>query len=607
MAPKVLFLLFFLSGALCRQLVGLSECANSPVRACSLSTCRNLSHSRRAPKMGPYPEYSSSSYIEDHEGGVVKTLPGEGSTVGSGSTSLPGGGEKNRNSINYERQQALARLPSPETSSTSLSNATGSSSTAMGLSPSTVMTTISESGYPEDGSAATTGTVPVCLQLTEEDLKSTKLDPKEVDKNLKESSDENLMEHSLKQFCAPDPLSSGSSSLLYPLIKLAAEVTGGAGSGAMAQAEFGMGVGEAQPPVFPLPKQQNLPKRPSSLPLGSKTPSKEPSSLRLKFGKHSKSNLKQVETGVAKMNAISAGEPHLATVAINGPASRVGGVGDGYTGPASSPVGGSYGNANLAGPKMDGQVPLLQTQLSGEDGRLNSSPDEHEPLLRREQPAAREQRILDRLADHHHLAGRTNSNNNNSNNNSNNNAHNGDGNGNRTVAVACPPVAVACPPTALPSEPQVSAPAALGPPEQAPLRPERPRRAERPNSLDLSASPLECYSLTGESGRWTLSEPERSPSGRPSLPGPSPPAPSHHAGCLTSGFCAQNFSALWERTFQNADKSPSDAVLGCEPERRWPDTLGTGALCIASDGRTLEMPTHSCGVLLLWKANDAFV
>nr|XP_023695777.1 bone morphogenetic protein receptor type-2 [Paramormyrops kingsleyae] len=459
----------------------------------ALQNERNLSHSRRAPKMGPYPEYSSSSYIEDHEGGVVKTLPGEGSTVGSGSVGgsagLPGGGEKNRNSINYERQQAQARLPSPETSGTSLSNATGSSTTAMGLTPSTVMTTISESGYPEEGSAAMTGTtvVPVCLQLTEEDLKTTKLDPKEVDKNLKESSDENLMEHSLKQFCAPDPLSSGSSSLLYPLIKLAAEVTGGAGSGAMGQAEFGMGVGEAQPPVFPLPKQQNLPKRPSSLPLGSKTPSKEPSSLRLKFGKHSKSNLKQVETGVAKMNAVTAGEPHLATVAINGPASRVGGMADGYTGPASSPVGGSYGNASLAGPKMDGQVPLLQTQLSGEDGRLNSSPDEHEPLLRREQPAAREQRILDRLADHHHLAGRTNSNNN----NSNNNTHNGDGNGNRTVAAACPPAE-------LPAVPQVSAPAAPGPPEQAPLRPERPRRAERPNSLDLSASPLECYSLTGD-------------------------------------------------------------------------------------------------------------
>lgn len=59
------------------------------------------------------------------------------------------------------------------------------------------------------------GPTPVCLQLTEEDLETNKLDPKEVDKNLKESSDENLMEHSLKQFSGPDPLSSTSSSLHF--------------------------------------------------------------------------------------------------------------------------------------------------------------------------------------------------------------------------------------------------------------------------------------------------------------------------------------------------------------------------------------------------------
>ncbi len=94
------------------------------------------------------------------------------------------------------------------------------------------MTTISESGHSEEAGAG--ASVPVCLQLTEEDLETTKLDPKEVDKNLKESSDENLMEHSQKQFSAPDPLSSGSSSLLYPLIKLAAEVTGGSATGSQA-------------------------------------------------------------------------------------------------------------------------------------------------------------------------------------------------------------------------------------------------------------------------------------------------------------------------------------------------------------------------------------
>ncbi len=195
---------------------------------------------------------------------MVKNLPGDVSTSGTSSVgvSVAVTGEKNRNSINYERQQAQAqaRLPSPETSGTSLSATT----TTTGLTPSTIMTTISESGHSEEAGAG--ASVPVCLQLTEEDLETTKLDPKEVDKNLKESSDENLMEHSQKQFSAPDPLSSGSSSLLYPLIKLAAEVTGGSATGS--QADFGVGgIGMSDTPtaMFPLPKQQNLPKRPTQL------------------------------------------------------------------------------------------------------------------------------------------------------------------------------------------------------------------------------------------------------------------------------------------------------------------------------------------------------
>ncbi|MBN3303319.1 BMPR2 protein, partial [Amia calva] len=276
---------------------------------------RNLSHSRRVPKIGPYPDYSSSSYIEDHEG-IVKNISSELST--SGTPSVPGGGssgggEKNRNSINYERQQAQARLPSPETSVTSLSTTT---TTTAGLTPNTVMTTISESGYPDDtGLLQPAGPAQVCLQLTEEDLETTKLDPKEVDKNLKESSDENLMEHSMKQFSGPDPLSTSSSSLLYPLIKLAAEVTGQLDFG---QASGSSGGGEV-PPMFPLPKQQNLPKRPTSLPLNTKNPTNKES--RLKFGSKHKSNLKQVETGVAKMNTINAAEPHVVTVTKKHPQS----------------------------------------------------------------------------------------------------------------------------------------------------------------------------------------------------------------------------------------------------------------------------------------------
>uniref|UniRef100_A0A8C9RAS9 receptor protein serine/threonine kinase n=1 Tax=Scleropages formosus TaxID=113540 RepID=A0A8C9RAS9_SCLFO len=412
----------------------------------ALQNERNLSHSRRVPKMGPYPDYSSSSYIEDHEG-MVKNLQSEASILG----------EKNRNSINYERQQAQARLPSPERSSVSLSNSTTATTSTTGLTPSTIMTTISESGHPEEvgtSAGATVIPVPVCLQLTEEDLETTKLDPKEVDKNLKESSDENLMEHSLKQFCAPDPLSSGSSSLLYPLIKLAAEVTGGSGTGAVGQTEFGVGVsgiGDAQTTVFPLPKQQNLPKRPTTLPLNTKPLGKESSSLRLKFGKHGKSNLKQVETGVAKMNTVVAVEPHLVTITNNGPVVR----------------------AAAAAAAAAGSVPLLQSQLSSEDSRLNinSSPDEHEPLLQREQPAAR-----DRLPDLHHHTGRTNSNNNNSNNNG-----------------ACPSTQPSLAPlasdlVAVATEPQ----------GEALLRQDKPRRAERPNSLDLSSTTLDSFCLQDE-------------------------------------------------------------------------------------------------------------
>ncbi|XP_035248408.1 bone morphogenetic protein receptor type-2-like [Anguilla anguilla] len=470
----------------------------------ALQNERNLSHNRRAPKMGPYPDFSSSSYIEDHEG-VVKNLPGDisalGTSSGGGGSSVGGGtsgsGEKNRNSINYERQQAQAqaRLPSPETSGTSLSTTT--TTTTAGLTPSTVMTTISESGYPEDGLAGGAG-VPVCLQLTEEDLETTKLDPKEVDKNLKESSDENLMEHSQKQFSAPDPLSSGSSSLLYPLIKLAAEVTGGAGGGA-GQPEFGAGgPGDGPGAVFALPKQQNLPKRPTSLPLNTKAPGKE-SSSRLKFGKHGKSNLKQVETGVAKMNTVAAAEPHLVTVTNNGPGGRGGAAAagaaalNGYVGGASS-GGAPYGNTNPAGPQAEGAAPLLQTQLSGEDSRINinSSPDEHEPLLRREQPpAARDQRLLDRLSDHHHT-GRSNSNNNN---NSNGNASaaaataagtSANANTNANAATAPAPAAegAAPPPGPAPDPPPPP------PQEEAPLRPPKPRRAQRPTSLDLTATTL---------------------------------------------------------------------------------------------------------------------
>lgn len=380
-------------------------------------------------------------------------------------------GEKNRNSINYERQQAQARIPSPETSVTTLST-----TNTAGLTPSTGMTTISEMPYSDETNLHTTnvmqpgGPTPVCLQLTEEDLETNKLDPKEVDKNLKESSDENLMEHSLKQFSGPDPLSSTSSSLLYPLIKLAVEVTG---QQDFTQATNGQAclipdVPAAQ--VYPLPKQQNLPKRPTSLPLNTKNSTKEP---RLKFGGKHKSNLKQVETGVAKMNTINAAEPHVVTVTMNGVAGRSHGM-NSHAGTAQ------YANGAVPSGQSSSSVAqraqeMLQNQFSGEDSRLNinSSPDEHEPLLRREQQVGHDEGVLDRLVDRRERPldnGRTNANNNNSN--------------------PCPDTAAA------------SIQSVVRNPGQT-----QSRRAQRPNSLDLSAtssldsSSMQCKCLQG----WTVS------------------------------------------------------------------------------------------------------
>ncbi|XP_055472457.1 bone morphogenetic protein receptor type-2 isoform X2 [Psammomys obesus] len=418
---------------------------------------RNLSHNRRVPKIGPYPDYSSSSYIEDsihHTDSIVKNISSEHSMSSTPLTI----GEKNRNSINYERQQAQARVPSPETSVTSLSTNTTTTNTT-GLTPSTGMTTISEVPYPDETNlhatnvAQSIGPTPVCLQLTEEDLETNKLDPKEVDKNLKESSDENLMEHSLKQFSGPDPLSSTSSSLLYPLIKLAVEVTGQQDftQAANGQACLIPDVPPAQ--IYPLPKQQNLPKRPTSLPLNTKNSTKEP---RLKFGNKHKSNLKQVETGVAKMNTINAAEPHVATVTMNGVAGRSHSVNSHAA--TTQYANGAVPTGQAANMVAHRAQEMLQNQFIGEDTRLNinSSPDEHEPLLRREQQAGRDEGVLDRLVDRRERpleGGRTNSNNNNSNPSSE-----------QDVLTQGVTSTVADP------------------------GPSKPRRAQRPNSLDLSAT-----------------------------------------------------------------------------------------------------------------------
>eukprot|EP00063_Salmo_salar_P065248 XP_014040083.1 PREDICTED: bone morphogenetic protein receptor type-2-like [Salmo salar] len=415
------------------------------------SSCTTLynDRNRMGPKSGPDP---ASSYIEEQEG-MAKNTQSDASSALSGRMRDGGvAGEKNRNSINYERQQAAhARLPSSPSAGTS--------------SALTTMTFISESSQGHDPN--------LHLTLTQEDLETTKLDPREVDKNLKESSDENLMEHSQKQFCCPDLLSPASSSLLFPFIKMAAEAS--------------------PPAAFPLPKQQNLPKRPSSLLLRTKPPKKDSSSLRFKFGRHGKSNLRQVEGG-AKTNAVSnvtaVSEPHrvsatnnllvLRDLSVNGHAA------------GSLPAGGASSTVGLA--LTQGTDTNPQSSEDGQLGLITASPDEHQPLLSREtgQP------------DVHSSNARPN------NNNNNNNKNNGlvlgegegesDGGGEEEEEGAGGSTSGETPCSL--GESSVSG--SLSGPEPNPVtmrgeallrEPKGGRRPERPNSLDLSFTTRDLVSL----------------------------------------------------------------------------------------------------------------
>ncbi|KAM9396021.1 LOW QUALITY PROTEIN: bone morphogenetic protein receptor type-2-like, partial [Salvelinus alpinus] len=388
---------------------------------------------RMGPKSGPDP---ASSYIEEQEG-VAKNTQSDASSAVSGRTRDGVAGEKNRNSINYERQQAAhARLPG---------------------SPS-AMTFISESSQGHDPN--------LHLPLTQEDLETTKLDPREVDKNLKESSDENLMEHSQKQFCSPDLLSPASSSLLFPFIKMAAEAS--------------------PPAVFPLPKQQNLPKRPSSLLLRTKPPKKDSSSLRFKFGRHGKSNLRQVEGG-AKTNAVSnvtaVSEPRRVSATNNLLVLRdlsVNGAGSLPAGGASSSMGVTLTQSTNTNP---------QSSEDGQLGLITASPDEHQPLLSREtgQP------------DVHSSNARPN------NNNNNNNGlvlgeGGSDGGGEEEEEGAGGSTSGETPCSL--GESSVSGSLSGPDPNPVPMRgeallrqPKGGRRPERPNSLDLSFTTRDLVSL----------------------------------------------------------------------------------------------------------------
>ncbi|XP_051915129.1 bone morphogenetic protein receptor type-2-like [Hippocampus zosterae] len=445
-----------------------------------MSTTLHNERNRVTPKSGPYAEHSST-YIEEHEGVAKNTQSDPTSSAGG---RLGGGtGERNRNSINQERQQqANARMPSPEGSSTS--------GACLGLrgSPSastTTTTIISESEGPS-GSAA----VPVCLHLTQEDLETTKLDPKEVDKNLKESSDENLMEHSQKQFCSPDPLSPGSSSLLYPLIKMASEASGA-----------------SEPPpavptaVFPLPKQQNLPKRPSSLSLRSKSAKKESSSssLRFKFGRSGKSNLRQVEGSKINGGAVTGpnvdAEAHRGAGINNIPALREARANGGVNGPVNGHNTGAVASAAVGG--ASGVIANGNGALRSDDGRLSlgvitASPDEHEPLLSREPPDPGDASSSGVAA---LRSARPNTNNNNS--NTGRGRGDGESGGESEGGGDEDTEGVGGAPTGPPGEGAGAShsPMSVTMRDEYPLRQPRVRRPERPNSLDLSFTTQDLASL----------------------------------------------------------------------------------------------------------------
>ncbi|KAM9483494.1 bone morphogenetic protein receptor type-2a [Clarias gariepinus] len=400
------------------ELLILWEREKSTSPAVNMSTAlhnhRNLSRGHQAPKTGTYPETSSSATVEER----AKPSHSDASTE---PVPMAGAAEKNRNCINYERQQAQSGM--------------------LGLEGATPVPVAGGGRHPH-------------AQLTQEDLETPKLDLNEVQRNLRESSDESLMEHSQKQFSSGEAASSRGP--FYPLPDMTSDITGS----------------QVPAPTSILPKQQNVPKRPSSLSLHSKPA--VASSLRMKFGKLSKSNLKKADVGVVRTK--SAPEPRPVKVVTNNAVSSI--------------------MANLTTQMPPGgAVSAIDSQVkdgAGLDevsfGILTASPDEQEPLLRRDAQLE----------------------NNTNNNNSNNNGGDGEGDGESEVgpgdggengestapvtetsssSLTEPPAPTSQRPPAPPMT--MPEPTPLAPTQgEALLRQNRGRRPERPNSLDLSITTL---------------------------------------------------------------------------------------------------------------------
>ncbi|XP_037543087.1 bone morphogenetic protein receptor type-2 [Nematolebias whitei] len=315
---------------------------------------RNLSNGCWTSQFG-----SASSYIEDLQVDMVRNLQGDRKSAPVVMMTSGGveGVKKNWKSINSTRQQEQVE------SWTSDDSMVFSNSLRMD----SVICTVSESQL--SGGARTSG----LLQLTEEDLEATKLDPKEVQKNLRDRSEENLMEHSQKQF-GSEPQTSSLLDLQTP--------------------HRTEGIPESFSSIQNLLKQQNLPQRPTCLHLQSKP--KEIGSVSSQLKQDPPRKVRQVETGVAKMNTVKVGppaEPHLVTTVTN--MRNINAAGRDVHRSCSAGVPTLVtnwttgdGRTNPAGPQEEEEEVAGMGEGEGGGKHLNLlhfSPDEEEPLLEREQ------------------------------------------------------------------------------------------------------------------------------------------------------------------------------------------------------------------------------